>query len=302
MKNKPIVSVLMPVYNAERFLLAAINSILNQTFKDFEFIIIDDGSTDRSLDIIGKFKDERIHVISLGNNNGITAVLNLGLNHVRGDYVARMDADDIALPDRLAKQVEFLDTHADNVAVGSRVLLIDPDGWPIRPFSEHTSHQAIDQAHLCGEGGSAICHPSVLMRTQAVKQIDGYRTKFRSAQDIDLFLRLAEIGLLANLPEIFLKYRMHPKSIGHSRNIEQKQSVRLAIAEAYERRGIPLPMNDPLKQGVSLSVSQMHCKWAWWALEAGNLATARKNALWALSKNPISMENWKVMACTLRGY
>ncbi|MEB3160913.1 MAG: glycosyltransferase family A protein [Synechocystis sp.] len=302
MKNKPIVSVLMPVYNAERFLLAAINSILNQTFKDFEFIIIDDGSEDKSTLIAQdcQRQDSRITFIQ-NSHQGVIATRNLGLANAKAKYIAVMDADDIALPERLAKQVDFLETHADHVAVGSRVLLIDPDGWPIRPFSEHTSHQAIDQAHLHGEGG-AMCHPSVLMRTEAVRQIGGYRTTLKSAEDIDLFLRLAEMGFVANLPEILLKYRMHPKSIGHSSNIEQKQFANLAIAEAYERRGLTVPQTTWRLQGVAASPSQMHCKWAWWALEAGHLTTARKNALLALANNPRSLENWRVTLCSLRGY
>lgn len=302
MQKTPKVSVLMPVYNAEKFLHESVESILNQTFKDFEFIIINDGSTDKSEYILQEFQkqDSRIKLISR-TNKGIVSTRNQGLAEAKGIYIALMDADDIALPDRLAKQIEFLDANLDYVAIGSRVLLIDPEGWPICPFAKSTSHEEIDEAHLRCQGG-AICNPSALLRFDAVARIGGYRPEIKSAEDIDLFLRLAEVGKIINLSEILLKYRQHPKSIGHSQRAEQKQFADLAVMEAYQRRGLKVPAILNTVDGHNASISEMRRKWAWWALGANNIATARKNAFLALSKNPISSENWKVMACALRGY
>ncbi len=297
----PCISVLMPVYNAEKYLHQAVESILNQTFRDFECIVIDDGSTDGSKSILQKFQkqDQRIRLISR-RNTGLTVALNEGLSYAKGPYIARMDADDVALPERFAKQLAFLEDNPNYVAVGTRVLLIDPEGWSIGPFSQQTTHEAIDAAHMAGRGG-AICHPSVMIRHNALQSIGGYREEMEPCEDRDLFLRLAEIGKLANLKETLLQYRMHPKSVGHSRRVKQKLKGDLAVREAHHRRGLepPLMLNpDNLHQQ---SITELHRKWAWWSLNAGNIATARKHALLALGKSPMAGQSWKVFACALRG-
>ncbi len=294
----------MPVYNAEKYLNPSIKSILNQTFKDFELIIIDDGSTDNSNKIIKSFQqsDTRIKLISR-DNKGLTPSLNEGLNHVQGKYVARMDADDIALPKRFATQLAFLETHIDHVALGSRVLLIDPEGLPICPFIEEFDHETIENKHLRGCLGSFIVHPSVMMCHEALQKVGGYDETMEPAEDLDLFLRLAEIGYLANYPDILLKYRMHSKSIGHSRRLEQKRAVRLAVNKAYHRKKLDYSLYQTSNNDDSPnSIDGIHRKWAWWALKAGNIETAKKHSILALSKNPASLDNWKVFACSIRGY
>jgi glycosyltransferase involved in cell wall biosynthesis len=298
LSNPPTVSVVMTVYNAERYLEEAIASILTQTFEDFEFIIINDGSRDRSKEILEKLQqqDERIHIIHQVNA-GVTAALNEGLRHARGRYIARMDADDVAVSERFAKQVAFLDTHPGYVAVGSQVLLIDPEGLPICPFSKKISHEEIDRAHMMAEGG-AICHPAVMLRRKAVEQVSGYCPEMKSAQDIDLFLRLAEVGKLANLPEILLHYRMNPNSIGYTRRMEQEQMALSAVKNAYQRRGLQFELTAVLQYPND----EMHRRWTWWALQAGNLMTARKHVWVALRKNPISLRSWKAVFCVARGW
>ncbi|WP_228060518.1 MULTISPECIES: glycosyltransferase [unclassified Coleofasciculus] len=298
----PKISVLMSVYNGSSYLHESVETIINQTFTDFEFIIINDGSTDKSESILQKFqkRDKRIQLISRGNK-GLTATLNEGLGYAQGQYIARMDADDIAFPDRFAKQVEFLDQNPDYVAVGSRVLLIDPEGLSICPFAQQTSHEEIDNEHMAGHGGS-IVHPAVMLRRSAVQRINGYREEMQIAEDFDLFLRLAEIGRLANLPDILLKYRMHPESIGHSHRLEQKRIANLAVMDAHRRRKLAPPTKIDSGGEHQSSLSELHRKWAWWALGAGNVATARKHALLALTKKPVSSQSWKVLACAMRGY
>ncbi|MGQ4650682.1 glycosyltransferase [Lyngbya aestuarii] len=295
------ISVLMPVYNAEIYLREAVESILNQTFSDFKFLIINDGSTDQSEAILQEFQkqDKRIKIISR-SNKGLIATLNEGLDYANERYIARMDADDIALPERFAKQVAFLEENPDYVAVGSQVLLIDPEGWPISLFSQQTSHEEIDDAHMKGKGG-AICHPAVMLRRDALKNIGGYRQQMKHSEDLDLFLRLAEIGRLANLSDILLQYRMHPNSIGNSHRLEQTQTRDLAVQEAHCRRAIALPTTLNSNEQQQYPIDALHRKWAWWSLNAGYLATARKHALLAVKKNPISLESWKVLAFAMCG-
>jgi glycosyltransferase involved in cell wall biosynthesis len=293
-------SVLMPVYNGEKYLKEAVDSILSQTFCDYEFIIINDGSTDNSEDILTRIarRDKRVQIISRGNT-GYSAALNEGLAKSRGKYIARMDADDLSLPERFLRQVDFLDNHLEYVAVGSRVMLVDPEGLPIKTFSKLVNHDDIDTAHLNKEGG-AICHPAVMFRRDAVEKIGGYRTHLEPAEDIDLFLRLAEIGLIANLPEVLLNYRMHAKSVGHTRKEKQVENRNIAVAEAYRRRGLSNPVLSCAKLTTQHTIGELHQKWAWWALSEGNLITARKHAMLAIKRNPKSLNSWKAFACSLR--
>ena len=299
--KKSAVSVLMSVYNGEKYLREAIESVLNQTFTNFEFLVINDGSTDRSGLLLEEYQkqDKRLRVSSQ-ENKGVTKATNNLLRHAQGDYIAIMDADDVALPMRFEKQVQFLEQNSEYVVVGSKVLIIDPDGLPIRPFSEKTSHEELDADHMAGKGG-AIIHPASMIRRRALESVGGYRD-MAPAQDFDLFLRLAEIGKLANLPDMLLKYRMHSKSLGNSKRLKQQREAKAAVMEAHIRRGLAPPANLILGNEHQASVSELHCKWAWWALGAGNVATARKHAFLALKKKPISLKNWKVVTFAIRGY
>ena len=309
MKNSitppPQATVLLPIYNAEKYLEQAITSVLNQSFSDFELLLLNDGSKDKSADIIDYFvnADKRCRSFHWPNR-GLITTLNVGLAEARGDIIFRMDADDACRRDRFLKQIQFLNQHQDYVAVGCKVMLIDPDGLPICAWPGDTDHEKIDAAHLAGKGG-AIAHPSVAIRKEALITIGGYRAEFPHAEDIDLFLRLAEVGKLANLADFLLEYRQHLGSIGYRYTQEQHQSSMHAVAEAKLRRGltqnIPLPIVEfPTPEKANLS--DIHRKWGWWALAGGNIPTARKHALKALKKKPFDTENLKLLACTLRGY
>lgn len=303
MPESPSISVLMPVYNAERYVVEAVESILGQTFTDFEFIIIDDGSTDQSLRILQRYadKDKRIRLVSR-ENRGLVATLNEMIDMAKGQFLARMDADDVSLPDRFERQICYIAKNKECVAVGCRALLIDPDGLPLKPFLDFLLHDDIDRAHIACIGG-AICHPSVMMRKEAVIYIGGYKYEYPYAEDIDLFLRLADIGKLHNLGEMLLKYRLHYESIGHGYALEQRKSAFSAVADACRRRGVAASLEvQTVIAKQETTRMHMHQKWAWWALAAGNKNAALKHAWKAFCLNPASLASWKLLACALRGH
>lgn len=313
MPSTPTISVVLPVYNAARYVREAIDSILHQTYRDFELLIIDDGSTDNSLRIIHSAVDgdRRGRVISRPNK-GLVASCNEGIAEARGIYVFRMDADDEAHPDRFTRQVRFLEDHPECVAVGTRVMLADDSMMPIIESFKRLTHADIDAENMQGQG-SAICHPTAAFRRDALLVIGGYRKEFEWAEDLDLFLRLAEVGRLANLPDVLLSYRQHMDSVGYSKRALQHSRTGLAVRAAEKRRGLSKPgsMMHAEAPGASggdlaapsdyLGPGDIHRKWAWLALIGGNAKTARKHALLALRTDPWCLQNPKLIACAIRG-
>jgi glycosyltransferase involved in cell wall biosynthesis len=301
----PLVSVVMPVYNSQRYLRAAVESILEQTFRDFELIAIDDGSRDTSLAILHEFeaKDSRVRIISRPNT-GIVGALNDGLSAATGELIARMDADDIALPQRLEKQVAFLQSNPYHVLVGSQVMLMDPDGADLCPKRDtEYSHERIDWAHLHHRW--PLVHPTVLMRKSVLDALGRYRAKYQWLEDLDLFLRLAEAGRLESLTDVLLRYRLHTASVCATRDAYQDSFRRVLFAEVYQRRVLTAPAGlSPKREptGRTLgSPGQREKVWGWWALLGGNVKTARKYALRSLRATPLMPESWKLMYCALRG-
>ena len=203
------VTVLMPVYNAAPFVQAAIDSILSQSFKAFELLIIDDASTDETADIVRKFKDPRINFITNDKNMGIAATLNRGLDRSNGEYIARMDADDISFPDRLKRQVDFLNKNPEVAVVGSWVNFIGIySGAKVRmPWGP-----ACVRAHLCL--GNPLCHPAVMIRKTVLDEYKmRYDEQYSRSEDYDLWSRIGEYAGLDNIPEVLLAYRVHNKSV-----------------------------------------------------------------------------------------
>ena len=187
----PRISVIMSVYNSERFLREAVDSILSQTFRDFEFIIINDGSSDSSLNILKKYAEQDNRILLINQENiGLTKSLNKAIELTNGELIARMDADDISRPERFAQQVAYLDSNPDCVALGCEVMQVDMDGDPICPMDIPLSHEKIEALLLTGNGG-AIRHPAVMLRRETLITIGKYRDKFQTAQDLDLFLRFS---------------------------------------------------------------------------------------------------------------
>lgn len=299
----PKVSVILPVYNASQYLRAAIESVLGQTVTDFELLVIDDGSTDGSISILRDAADRDTRVsFRSRQNRGLVTTLNELIEWSRGEYLARMDADDICRPLRLEKQIGYLDEHPECVAVGSASLIIDPEGMPICEHQYELTHEEIDSAHTSEMVGSRICHPSVMMRREAIMQVGLYDEQYRYAEDLDLFLRLAEIGTLANLPEVLLSYRHHLSSVCYTYTSEQRTVARRAINAARTRRGIAMVSATCKADLESVTDADVHRKWAWWALSAGNLKTARKHALKALVADPFNIENLRASVCAIRGH
>lgn len=298
----PSLSVLMPVYNNARHLRQAVESILQQTYTDFEFIIINDGSSDNSQAILEEFaaKDARIRLVSRPNT-GYCRALNEALGYARGAFIGRMDADDIAMPDRFERQVAYLRAHPECVAVGGRVLLMDDAGVPLCGMCQEQTHEAIDAAHMAGRGGT-IAHPAMTARRSAMEAIGGYDVSYDFAEDLDFFLRMAEYGRVANLDCVVLRYRQHLASIGYTKSEIQQRSALAVLKAAYKRRGLELPPEVESRTVEASSAAQVHRKWAWWALDAGNVRGARKHALLALLREPFSADSWRALLCALRGH
>lgn len=214
--SQPLVSVLMSVYNGAAFLETAVSSILSQTFTNFEFIIINDGSTDNSPAILNQFTDPRLKVIHQPNQ-GLTRALNNGLRRCNGRYIARMDTDDIALPQRLQKQTDYILSHPDVVVVGT--------GYRQQDTRLHKNQDVILPQHdadirrAMGKG-NPFCHPSVMMQKEAVLAAGGYDETFRYTQDYELWSRLARYGRFYNLPDILLIRRFHPHSLSNNLRLE----------------------------------------------------------------------------------
>lgn len=293
----------MPVYNCERYVAAAIESILSQTYVDFELLILEDGSSDATAEISREFaaRDPRIRLLAGGGNKGIVARLNEGVEAAQASIIARMDGDDISLPHRFETQMRVLEAEPDLVLLGSRVVIIDPEGAPICEMGDALTHEEIDGG-LMGRQGQLVYHPSVMMRKADVEAVGGYREQFNYVEDLDLFLRLAERGRLRNLEEPLLHYREHFQKTGAVRLQEQEARIGLILAEARERRGLADPPAGHVGETrVDETRTEVFRKWGWWALAAGNISTARKYAARAILRRPFSVDGAKLVYCALRG-
>lgn len=213
------ISVVMAVYNGEKYLRTAIDSILNQTYPDFEFIIIDDCSTDNTVNILKSYTDARIKVVRNEQNLRLPASLNKGLKIARGKYIARMDADDISVPDRFEKQVKYLDDHQDIAVIGGSFQVFNEIGENLY-INKARCDEKLDKYYLLP---SPIGHPTAMLRkSMTVDEGFLYDEKYTSAQDYDLWLRIAQKHKINNIPDVVLKYRVHNSSISKTRSEEQQ--------------------------------------------------------------------------------
>ncbi len=203
----PKISVILPVYNAEKYIFDAVQSILSQTYKNFELIIIDDGSTDDCLNIISKFDDNRILVYKNEKNLGLIATLNKGLNLCKGDFIARMDADDISLPTRFEEQINFFKTHTKTDILGTNYEIF---GDVHQIINLPTNPQQIKIELLFH---NVICHPSVMMKRQSIKNIF-YNSNYLHNEDWAFWLEGIKNKLtITNLNKVLLKYRQEGQNI-----------------------------------------------------------------------------------------
>ena len=230
----PRITVAMSVYNNAPYLAAAIESICAQSFTDFEFVIVNDGSSDESGAILDRFAaaDSRIRAIHQPNA-GLIASLNRIIDEARGTLIARMDGDDIALPERFARQVAFLDAHRDVGVLGTGCSCIDEQGKPHQyRFENVVSTEAIlDDL----KNGPPLCHPSVMMRTDVVRAAGGYHRAYAHCEDYDLWLRLSERVPLANLPDRLLLYRQSATQVSNRHAYVQKIGAAIAWMAHEER-------------------------------------------------------------------
>lgn len=230
----------MPVRNGEKYVLAAINSVIAQTLEDFEFIIVDDGSTDATPLLLEQAtrRDARIRVLTQASS-GIVGALEAGRAIARAPLIARMDADDVAMPDRLALQADYLDANPDVVAVGGQVRNIDEHGAP-QARGRFPIEPRACRAYLAF--GAPHCHPAVMLRRCALDRVGGYRRVFEPAEDLDLWLRLSTIGELANLEQEVLQYRRHSGAVTLRRAEANARAACMARLE-HQRGETAVPPN-----------------------------------------------------------
>jgi glycosyltransferase involved in cell wall biosynthesis len=233
--QKPLISVILPVYNAAEYLVEALESLRYQTYPHFEVIAIDDASTDSSYKILKDYAkiDSRIKVMRNKTNLKVADTLNLGLTKAKGDYIALMDADDISLPTRFQKQIKYLQNHPGVVVVGGQCLTIDKashlTGKKLFPSSHFDIHELMFTRN-------PLQHPSIMInRNLLPKDFDWYNPHLNSAEDLDLYFRLGKFGLFANLKSTILMYRQHDDSVTfknpkHTFKITQKVR-RLAVSK-----------------------------------------------------------------------
>jgi len=206
-----ILSVLLPVYNAEKYVTDSIKSVLDQTFKDFELIIINDGSVDRSLELIKEFRDDRIVIIDQ-ENRGLAKTLNRGLALSKGKYIARMDADDICMPHRFSEQIKYLEKKSDVGLLGAAVEVIDDNGQHLWYNPPLIGHDVLTKVMLTL--GNPIKHPSVMFRKEIALRCGGYNEDIgKYFEDYMLWHLMSMQCKIDNIPKVLLKYRVTPSSI-----------------------------------------------------------------------------------------
>lgn len=243
--NKPVVSVLLPVYNGEKFIEQAVQSILDQTYRNFELMIIDDGSTDRTSAILDQFHDSRIRRMRNTENVGLIRSLNSAAQEAQGTYLARMDADDISLPVRFAAQVEFLETHPEIGVLGTALEQIDSHGRIISTLRLPHTHERIFWIFFFD---TAIVHATVMMRSAIFRSAGGYNDTFAHVEDTELWSRLLFTTRFANLQEVLYKRQLHNRSVGSTQHTVQIQT------DAAIRKNI-------LKRTIGITVSDAVLRW-----------------------------------------
>ncbi len=249
------ISVLMPVYNAEKYLNGAIDSILSQTYSDFEFVIIDDCSSDSSVSIIESYADERIVFLKNEHNSGVAVTLNRGLQMCHGEYIARMDSDDISHPERFEKQLAFLQAHPDVAVVtcGVRTFCgdktISESGWT----SVEPEKIKKDLFFSC-----ALAHPTVMMRRSVINEVGGYAPEYNGLEDYELWCRVIEKHKIASVGEILFEYRIHEGQVSKKPPESVKNAQKELKKRQLEQIGAVLSENE-LNTFLSFATGDLDC-------------------------------------------
>lgn len=237
----PKISVIMPAYNAEKYIAEAIDSILGQTYGDFEFIILNDHSKDRTEEIVLSYDDPRIVYLKNDENLGVADTLNKGLAVAKGEYIARMDADDIALPKRFEKQVAYLDSNGDIAVLGTNLESFNESGiirtgW----VASDPEQMKVDMLFACG-----LAHPSVMMRTDVIRDLGGYDVEFNGLEDYELWCRVLESHRISALPDVLLRYRVHSSQVTQNQSERYRELLRTLKARQIRQLGLePVQMES----------------------------------------------------------
>jgi len=249
----PKISVLMPVYNGEKYLKEAIRSILAQTFSDFEFLIINDGSTDNSVKIIESFDDPRIRLIHNPENIGLAETCNRGLELASGEYIARMDCDDISLPERFFRQIAFMEANPEISISGTWAKIVgENEGHILKRPCEPSEAEASLLFNTC------FIHPTVIMRRKAIIGSGiRYKKEFDPGDDYVFWTEMSETAKFANLPEVLLFYRMHPKNISKLKSVEQINGARQARLNLLRKLGLDPAEEELLVHSVIKKPDQL---------------------------------------------
>ncbi|MEZ8012910.1 MULTISPECIES: glycosyltransferase family 2 protein [Vibrio] len=224
LSNLPLISIVMAVYNCEKYLKYSIDSIIEQSYENFEFIIVDDCSVDNSLSIINSYKDSRLRIIKNDENMGLAGSLNRAIEEAAGKYIARMDADDISLSNRIEKQVSYMEQHKNVAVCGTNIQHIDSNNNPIKDRIKwiKEDNRSIKNALIYG---SCFAHPSVIVRAKYFREHSiRYEVTLRRSQDYDLWFKLSEYGDFANLNEPLLLYRISGDMASIKHSVDQKLS------------------------------------------------------------------------------
>lgn len=289
--SSPSLSVVMPTYNAAEYIERSLESILRQSFEDYELIIIDDGSTDGTIELIEKQEDDRIHLIQREDENGITSALNRGIDETRGQYVARHDADDWSSPDRFDKQITYLESHPDVALLGTGAYLVDEDGQQIsrrRVLENPRVENLIEH--------NEFVHGSVMMRQDALADLGGYDERFVTAEDYDLWLRLADAYSVANIDEPLYQLRQHDESI-YGSNLETLKLYHVLatrrVVNGFDDELYASITGDDPQSAIDMFTTEertwFHTELARESIRYGNIGSGREHILEAFRLNPTDL-------------
>ncbi|OWK69445.1 glycosyltransferase [Pedobacter sp. AJM] len=250
--KSPKITVFMAAYNVSAYIEESISSILNQTFKDFEFIIIDDGSTDDTALVVKKFSDSRIIFIQNDGNKGLPFTRNRLLELARGEYIAILDSDDIAYPERLQLQLSFFSSHPEVALCGGHGKIINEDGIEHEKKIIVPTNDLISMHMLFG---NPFINSSTMFKTQIFRELNGYRN-FALAEDFDLFIRISEKYTIANIDAFLVKYRIHGQNITIKRSEDQEQNESEILKYLQQTLGMAFNINT-LKMHKELLTNQI---------------------------------------------
>lgn len=257
-EQNPSVSVVMSVYNSSQYLRSALDSILKQSFRNFEIVVVDDGSTDSSPEIIYEYLRNTPQLkIHSQLHAGLVSAANKGCELAKGKYIARLDSDDVAFPERLRLQYEYLESHPEVVLLGGGTECIDHIGNRLFAMRWPGQSQGLANYLLVD---CAVAHTTVMFRRLEFLRLGGYRSAYRDSEDYDLFLRMEDAGVVENLPVLLCQYRLHPDQVSSMNYVQQVLSAIAArLATQARRSGKPEPVwmtepvskDDLLQRGVS---------------------------------------------------